>query len=128
MYEEHLKYYQGFPVEGVNFVDIIPLMQDKKTFCSLIRDLGARCDAPNVAAPEARGFLFAAPMLLECDHVENIIPFRKKGKLPFNEGDLVGLDITKEYGKDQIFFRQTLFPEFRLLLLSRWPAVKFATS
>lgn len=105
MYEEHLKYYQGFPVNGVNFVDIIPLMQDKTTFCRLIRDLGALCDAPNVAAPEARGFLFAAPMLTECANVENLIPVRKKGKLPYREGDLVGVDIMKEYGADQLFFR-----------------------
>jgi adenine/guanine phosphoribosyltransferase-like PRPP-binding protein len=36
---------------------------------------------------------------------ENIIPVRKKGKLPFSEGDLVAVDIVKEYGKDQVFYR-----------------------
>lgn len=105
MYEEHLKYYQGFPIDGVNFVDIIPLMQDKPVFCQLIRDLGDLCDAPNIAAPEARGFLFAAPMLTECPDVENLIPIRKKGKLPYSNGDLVSVDIMKEYGADQLFFR-----------------------
>ena len=104
-FEKYLKFYPGFPIEGVNFVDIMPLIQNKEVFRNVIRDLGKLCVSPNIVAPEARGFLFAAPMLLECSHVENIIPFRKKGKLPFNEGDLVGLDITKEYGKDQIFFR-----------------------
>jgi adenine phosphoribosyltransferase len=105
MYEDLLKYYPGFPIEGVNFVDIIPLMQDKETFKSLIKDLGKLIGSPNVAAPEARGFLFAAPMLVSCDNVVNVIPMRKKGKLPYTEGDLVGVDITKEYGKDKIFFR-----------------------
>lgn len=105
MYKDLLKYYPGFPIEGVNFVDIIPLMQDKEVFRQLIADLGRLVESPNVAAPEARGFLFAAPMLLSCDNVSNVIPVRKKGKLPFREGDLVGIDITKEYGKDQIFFR-----------------------
>ena len=99
MYEEHLKYYQGFPVDGVNFVDIIPLMQDKASFCRLIRDLGALCDAPNVAAPEARGFLFAAPMLTECANVENLIPVRKKGKLP---RETVSQKYDLEYGQAEI--------------------------
>lgn len=106
-YKDYLKFYPGFPIPGVNFVDIIPLMQDKAVFGSLVRDLGALCSSPNIAAPEARGFLFAAPMLISCDNVSNVIPMRKKGKLPFKEGDLVGVDITKEYGKDQIYFRLT---------------------
>ena len=105
MYEDLLKYYPGFPIEGVNFVDIIPLMQDKETFKSLIKDLGKLIGSPNVAAPEARGFLFFFFFLVSCDNVVNVIPMRKKGKLPYTEGDLVGVDITKEYGKDKIFFR-----------------------
>ena len=105
MYEDHLKFYPGFPKAGINFVDIIPLMQDKALFRNLIHDLGALCAAPNVAAPEARGFLFAAPMLTECPQIENIIPIRKSGKLPFAEGDLVGVEFMKEYGPDKLFFR-----------------------
>ena len=104
-YTKYLMFYPDFPIEGVNFVDIIPLIQNKEVFRSIIRDLGKLCESPNIVAPEARGFLFAAPMLTECDNIENVIPFRKSGKLPYNNGDLVGLDITKEYGKDKIFFR-----------------------
>ena len=104
-YKDYLKYYPGFPIEGVNFVDIIPLMHDKAVFGELIKDLGKLCASPNLAAPEARGFLFAAPMLISCPNVSTVIPMRKKGKLPFREGDLVGVDITKEYGKDKIYFR-----------------------
>jgi adenine phosphoribosyltransferase len=37
--------------------------------------------------------------------VENIIPMRKSGKLPFNEGDLVEVKIEKEYGFDRLFYR-----------------------
>ncbi len=104
-YKKYLKFYPNFPIEGVNFVDIMPFIQDKALLTALTKDLGDLCASPNIVAPEARGFLFAAPMLVLCPHVENIIPFRKKGKLPHAEGDLVGLEITKEYGKDQIYFR-----------------------
>lgn len=104
-YTKYLKFYPGFPIEGVNFVDIIPFVQNKEVFKRLVVDLGELCDAPNIAAPEARGFIFAAPMLISCPEVENVITIRKKGKLPYREGDLVCVDITKEYGKDQVFYR-----------------------
>lgn len=104
-YKDALKFYPDFPIRGVNFVDIIPLMQDKELFRRLIGDIAAACDTANVVAPEARGFLFAAPLLVQSDKICNVIPIRKKGKLPHAEGDLVGVDITKEYGKDQLYFR-----------------------
>ena len=106
-YKPYLKFYPDFPVEGVNFVDIIPLMQDKELFRSLTADLGALCASPNIAAPEARGFLFGAPMLIGTENIARMIPLRKKGKLPYAEGDLVCVDIVKEYGKDQIFYRRS---------------------
>ena len=103
-YKKALKFYPDFPIKGVNFVDIIPFLQDKKIFKSLVKDIAAVCDSPNIVAPEARGFLFTAPMLY-AGQVENVIPVRKKGKLPFAEGDLVAVDIVKEYGTDQVFYR-----------------------
>ena len=62
-YNSFIKFYPDFPIKGVNFVDIIPFLQDKALFRQLTDDLASMCQAPNVAAPEARGFLFAAPML-----------------------------------------------------------------
>ena len=106
-YKEYLKFYPDFPVPGVNFVDIIPLMQDKELFRNLTADLGALCDSPNIIAPEARGFLFGAPMLIGTENIQRMIPLRKKGKLPHAEGDLICVDIVKEYGKDQVFYRRS---------------------
>ena len=103
-YRNVLNFYPDFPIKGVNFVDIIPFLQDKEIFKSLVDDIGAACGSPNIVAPEARGFLFTAPLLYN-GMAENVIPVRKKGKLPFAEGDLVAVDIVKEYGKDQVFYR-----------------------
>ena len=104
-YRQYLNFYPDFPIKGVNFVDIIPLLQDKELFRQLTADLSALCTAPNIAAPEARGFLFATPMLYANTPVQNVIPLRKKGKLPFAEGDLVQVEIMKEYGPDHVYFR-----------------------
>ena len=107
-YKQYLNFYPDFPIKGVNFVDIIPLIQDKQLFRQLTKDIAALCTAPNIAAPEARGFLFSTPMLYDSDiPVENVIPLRKKGKLPFSEGDLIQVEIMKEYGPDHVYFRNS---------------------
>ena len=103
--KEALKFYKDFPKEGIVFVDIIPLLQNKKIFAELINEIGARLTAPNIAAPEARGFLFSAPLMIAKPEVESIIPIRKSGKLPYNEGDLCDVEIEKEYGSDHLFYR-----------------------
>ena len=100
-----LKFYKDFPKEGIVFVDIIPWLQDKKIFTQIIDEIGARLTAPNIAAPEARGFLFSAPLMVTKQEVQTIIPIRKSGKLPYNEGDLCDVEIEKEYGSDHLFYR-----------------------
>ena len=55
-YKQVLKFYPNFPIHGVNFVDIIPFLQDKEIFKALIDDIGRTCASPNILAPEARGF------------------------------------------------------------------------
>ena len=107
-YKQYLNFYPDFPIKGVNFVDIIPLIQDKQLFRQLTKDIAALCTAPNIAAPEARGFLFSTPLLYDTEiPVENVIPLRKKGKLPFSEGDLIQVEIMKEYGPDHVYFRNS---------------------
>lgn len=102
-----LKFYKDFPKEGIMFVDIIPYLQDKEVYRRLIDRIAECTTAANVAAPEARGFLFAAPLLIVSPTVHNIIPVRKSGKLPFAEGDLHEVKIVKEYGFDKLYYRQS---------------------
>ena len=102
---ETLKFYKNFPKEGINFIDIIPFLQSRKAFGKVIAALNKATTAPNVAAPEARAFLFAAPLLTTEGVVENVIPMRKSGKLPFNDGDLIEVKIEKEYGFDRLYYR-----------------------
>lgn len=104
---EKLKFYKDFPKEGINFIDIMPLMSSKEVFAQVISELDAAVKSPSLALPEARGFLFGAPLLLTDGVVKNIIPVRKSGKLPFAEGDLTGVEIMKEYGADKLFYRDS---------------------
>ena len=73
-----------FPKPGILFKDITPLLAEPHAFREAVLRFvelyrGRRIDA--VAAAEARGFLFAAPLALELDRP--LIPLRKPGKLPY---------------------------------------------
>lgn len=105
MHQDIIKHYQDFPIPGIDFIDVVPFLQNREAFKSLIHDIDKAITTPNVATVEARGFFFAAPLLTESKSVANIIPIRKKGKLPFAEGDLHDVAITKEYGQDHVFYR-----------------------
>lgn len=109
MFENVIKHYLDFPKPGIDFIDVLPFLQDKEAFCQAVREIDRLSTAVNVATVEARGFLFAAPLLAVSDHVKNIVPFRKKGKLPHAEGDLVRVEIEKEYGSDELFYRLSDF-------------------
>lgn len=100
-----IKFYPNWPKEGINFIDMLPLLSSSETFSTIIEELAKHITTPNVAAPEARGFLFAAPLLVVDSTTHNLITFRKNGKLPAAENDLLKVSIVKEYGDDSLYFR-----------------------
>jgi adenine phosphoribosyltransferase len=102
-----IRFYPDFPKKGVNFIDVLPLLGDSATFGALTREIAGHITTPNVAVPEARGFLFGAPLLLVSGGPRNLIAFRKSAKLPADGNDLVKVSIVKEYGEDSIFFRRS---------------------
>jgi adenine phosphoribosyltransferase len=89
-----------FPKPGIIFKDITPLLAEPRAFRQAILQLrdhyrNARIDA--VAAAEARGFLFAAPLALEFDRP--LVPLRKPGKLPYKTH---ALQYDLEYGSAEL--------------------------
>src|SRR5439155_14216492 len=81
---DHIRDIPDFPKPGVMFKDITPLLADPDAFAYAVARLGAHYAAGPVdaiAAAEARGFLFAAPMALELH--KPLVPLRKPGKLPY---------------------------------------------
>lgn len=104
-YIDVINHYPDFPKPGIDFVDILPFLSNKDAFRQIVADIDAHTHCPNVVAVEARGFLFASSLLTQSELVQNVIPIRKKGKLPFNEGDLHDVAIMKEYGADHVYYR-----------------------
>ena len=104
-YQDIINHYPDFPKPGIDFIDILPFLSNKEAFNQLVADIDAHVHCPNVVTVEARGFIFAAPLLTQSKLVQNVVPIRKKGKLPYSEGDLHGVAIEKEYGSDHVFYR-----------------------
>ena len=89
-----------FPKPGILFKDITPLLASPPAFQYAISRLAAhysKTDIDAIAAAEARGFLFAAPLALELG--KPLIPLRKPGKLPYRT---YGLKYDLEYGQAEL--------------------------
>ena len=98
--ELNLRTQLNFPAEGVEFIDITPLILQRNVleeittkFYEELKDK----ELDYLVLPEARGFLFGTAV---ADRLKvGVIPVRKKGKLPPNFVEAT-FDFTKEYGKD----------------------------
>lgn len=96
----HIRAVPDFPKPGILFRDITPLLAEPTAFAAAIDQLATpwlsgEIDA--VAAVEARGFLFAAPLALRLG--VGLIPVRKPGKLP---AETVSYSYDLEYGSDTL--------------------------
>jgi adenine phosphoribosyltransferase len=94
-----IKDVEGFPVEGVTFRDITPLLANGNAFQSVVDsmciEIAEHFDCELVAGIEARGFIFASA-IASLDG-KGFIPIRKVGKLP---PPVVSISSKKEYGED----------------------------
>ncbi len=104
-YLDVINHFPDFPKKGIDFIDVLPFLTNKEAFNQLIADIDAHAHCPNIITVEARGFLFAAPLLTRSTMVQKLVAIRKKGKLPFSHGDLRGVEIMKEYGPDHVYYR-----------------------
>ena len=89
-----------FPKPGILFKDITPLLANPPAFHEAIRQLLEHCRGRSidaVAAAEARGFLFAAPLALQMN--KPLVPLRKPGKLPYRTHKL---QYDLEYGSTEL--------------------------
>jgi adenine phosphoribosyltransferase len=98
--KSHIRSIKDFPKPGIMFRDITPLLASPVAFRESIRQLAERfreSGVTAVAAAEARGFIFAAPLALELNAA--FVPVRKPGKLPF---DRRAFQYDLEYGSDSL--------------------------
>jgi adenine phosphoribosyltransferase len=114
--EEYIRSIPDFPKPGILFRDITPLLAAPEAFAEAVRQLGEAFRDQKielVAAAEARGFIFAAPLALELN--VGFVPVRKPGKLPF---ETRAFHYELEYGTDSLEVHTDSFaPGQRVLLV-----------
>ncbi len=97
---DYIRSIPDFPKPGILFRDITPLLASPRALRQAVRQMGERFRGRGIdviAAAEARGFLFAAPLALELDAA--LVPIRKPGKLPFETRSHT---YVLEYGTDTL--------------------------
>jgi adenine phosphoribosyltransferase len=93
-YKDFITEHPNFPIQGVDFKDLSPLLADEDVFRSLLEDMGDQVEIPDYwLGIDSRGFIFAAG--LATYYGGGVICARKKGKTP---GDKVSMSYDLEYG------------------------------
>ena len=105
-----------FPKPGIMFKDITPLLSSPLAFRSAIEQLARHFEGRGIeviAAAEARGFIFGAPLAMQMG--AGFVPIRKPGKLPYAT---IAQEYQLEYGKDRLeVHTDALTKGHRVLLL-----------
>ncbi len=98
--ELNLRTEKDFPIEGIEFIDINPLIIQKDVFNEIVIKFAEEIsnkDIDFIVGPEARGFLFGSAVANKLQI--GFIPVRKKGKMPPTTVES-SFEYEKEYGKD----------------------------
>ena len=102
LYEDYIIEVPDFPVEGVNFKDISPLLADIEVFEKCIEDMGNMVEIPDYwIGIDARGFIFASALSIYFGG--GIVMCRKAGKLP---PTVFSHSYGTEYSEDTIQIKQ----------------------
>lgn len=97
---ENIRIIEDFPKEGISFKDVTTLLQNRDSLKYTVDTIAGYLKDKNIdiiVGPEARGFLFGAPVAYAMG--AGFVPVRKKGKLPFHT---IGVSYDLEYGSDEL--------------------------
>ncbi|GIG53281.1 adenine phosphoribosyltransferase [Demequina activiva] len=104
--------YPDFPVPGVLFYDISPILGDAATFRTACAALMPREPVDVVVGVDARGFIFAPVVAQQLD--VGMAMVRKKGKMP---GVLLESTATIEYGASDLVISPVGIENKRVLVI-----------
>lgn len=98
--DKYIRHIPGFPIEGILFHDIMPMLQDPEAFHSAVdrlADFARQRHADLILGAEARGFIMGAAMAYALRI--GFAAARKPGKLPWN---VSRCEYALEYGTDAL--------------------------
>ena len=98
--KELIDTYKDYPKKGIEFKDILGIIQEPKIFKELIVKMSSSQiinQAEAIISIDARGFIFGSAISLQAS--KPMIVARKPGKLP---GELLEENYSLEYGKNSL--------------------------
>ena len=110
--ELHIRTQKDFPQEGIEFIDIMPLIIQKETFKEIVDRFVEEIKDKKVeyiVGAEARGFIIGAAVASKLDI--GFVPVRKAGKLPPITVEKQ-FAYEKEYGKDKMELPKLVSEEY----------------
>ena len=108
--EEFIDTYKDFPKKGVDFKDILRIIQEPNIFKELILEMSSSQiikNAEAIISVDARGFIFGSAISLQAS--KPMIVARKPGKLP---GKLVKENYSLEYGENTLSIQKKALQKY----------------
>ena len=107
---ELIETYNDFPNKGIEFKDVLGIIQEPKIFKELILKMSSSQiikNAEAIISIDARGFIFGSAISFQAS--KPMIVARKPGKLP---GELFKEDYILEYGKNSLFVQKKALQKY----------------
>ena len=108
--EEYIDTYKDYPKAGIEFKDVLGIIQQPKIFKKLVLKMSSsqiikKADA--IVSIDARGFIFGSAISLQAS--KPMIVARKPGKLP---GELFENNYSLEYGKNSLSIQKNALQKY----------------
>ena len=97
---ELIKTYKDYPKKGIEFKDVLGIVQEPKIFKELVLEMSSSQiikNAEAIISIDARGFIFGSAISFQAS--KPMIVARKPGKLP---GELLKKSYSLEYGENSL--------------------------
>ena len=108
--KEFIDTYKDYPKEGIEFKDVLGIIQEPRIFKELILKMSSSQiikNAEAIISIDARGFIFGSAISLQVS--KPMIVARKPGKLP---GELVEKNYSLEYSEDRLFVQKKALKKY----------------
>lgn len=119
---DYIAVIKDYPKKGISFKDITPLIGNPEAFKQAVKELSdfaKEVKANIVVGPEARGFIFGAPVAIEAGI--GFVPVRKPHKLP---RETISYTYDLEYGTDTLcMHKDAIKPGDRVVIVDDLIAV-----
>lgn len=114
--ENYIESIQDYPIEGILFRDITPLLADGDAFkyaCNEMAKFAKEVGAEVIVGPESRGFIFGCPVATQLGI--GFVPVRKPNKLP---REVIRLSYDLEYGSNVLeMHKDAIKPGAKVLII-----------